>query len=681
MAKRRWSALGVCALLVAATLLLQPGVAWAHVVRVEVDQREDVLGGKSFGSAGPYEKISGRIYFVYDPANPYNSRIVDLDLAPRNEDGLVEAWANFMVLRPKNLDSARGVGYVEVSNRGGKASLSYFNRARGATDPITEEQFGDGLLMRLGLTVIWIGWQSDVPERDGVLRLHLPTVTDHGETIEGLVRCDWVVDQAVPSLGLGHRNHIPYPLADPDSPDNVLTVRDGRLAERVVVPRSEWRFAREVEGQVVEDHGFVYMESGFEAGKIYELVYRGKDPVVVGLGLAAIRDVMSYAKYDDDSLFPVDFGIAFGVSQTGRFLRHFVYQGFNTDEQGRKVYDGLLAHTAGAGRGSFNHRFAQPSRDAHRYSAFFYPTDIFPFTSRTQTDPVTGWTDGLFAHAFDAEHLPKIFYTNTGYEYWGRASSLIHTTPYGTADVGLYPNERIYHLTGGQHSGARFPPRPQDRIEGSPAYRGNPLDFLLTLRALLVDLVEWVRDDTEPPPASYPTISSETLVPLEEIRYPDIPGVQFPSVIHEAYRADYGPLWQEGIVTKQPPELGQAFPSLASRVDDRGNEVAGLWALELQVPLASYFPWQLRTGAAGGADELANFRGTYVPLPRTEEERHATGDPRLSIESLFPSKQDFLAAAAMAAAKMVEARVLLAEDVLKALQRAEAQWDFIHAQH
>ncbi len=392
------------------------------------------------------------------------------------------------------------------------------------------------------------------------------------------------------------------------------------------MPRDQWRFAREEDGQVVESNEHIYMASGFEAGKIYELVYNAKDPSVVGLGPAAIRDVMSYAKYDEESLFPVEHGVAFGVSQTGRFLRHFIYQGFNTDEKKRKVYDGLLIHTAGAGRGSFNHRFGQPSRDAHRYSAFFYPTDIFPFTSWTQRDPETGQTDGLFAHMFDPAHLPKVFYTNSGYEYWGRAASLIHLNVDSSADVALYPNERIYHLASGQHSVGRFPPSPESRLDSSPAYRGNPVDFFLTLRSLLVSLVEWVHDGTEPPPAAYPTISAGTLVSIDRVKFPKIPNVAFPRVIHEAYRADYGPKWKQGIVEIQPPKLGKPFLSLVSQVDELGNEVAGVKTVEILAPLGTYAPWNLRTGMAGRCGRADRFhRDVHSP---TANRRRTTANRR-----------------------------------------------------
>ncbi len=664
-------------LALAAAVLVAP--ALAEVKRVVVESREDLLDGKPFGMAGAYEKITGRIHFAWNPSNAANKHIVDLDKAPRNGAGMVEASANFMVLRPKDPAKGSGVALLEVSNRGGKALLSYFNRARGAGNPVRPENFGDGFLMRRGLTLIWVGWQFDVPVRQDVLRMIVPVATDDGQKISGLVRADWTQDGVARTLEISHRNHVAYPVADPDSPENVLTVRDGRLAERRVVPRDKWRFAREENGRVVEDRTHIYMQDGFQAGKIYELVYRAENPAVVGLGLAGIRDTISYAKYDKDSLFPVRAAVALGISQTGRFLRHFIYQGFNTDEQGRKAFDGLMIHTAGAGRGSFNHRFAQPSRDAHRYSAFFYPTDLFPFSGRTQSDTETGTSDGLFART-RTECLPKIFYTNTGYEYWGRAASLIHTTPDGKGDIELMPNERIYHLAGGQHFVGRFPPPANSRLGNGISHRGNPLDFLVTMRALLVRMQEWMAENIEPPPSAYPKIADGTLVPISRAGFPAIPGVDFPKVIHEAYRADYGPRWSEGIITREPPELGKPFLSQVSRADELGNEVAGVRAVELLAPLATYAPWNLRTGAPGATDELTDFVGTYIPLSRTEVEKSQRKDPRASIESLYKSKADYIVAATQAAIKLVESGYLLHEDIPAVIERADRHWEWIMRQ-
>ncbi len=670
---------------------LTQGAVSAEVVEVEVESREDVLEGRPFGDAGAYEKITGRIRFAFDPANPFNSAIVDLDRAPRNAQGRVDAWANFMVLQPKDPSLRRGVAWVEVSNRGGKASLSYFNNSRtGTRDPVTVEDFGSGLLMRQGLTVIWVGWQWDMIEAEGVLRLEAPVVTgDDGLPVTGLVRSDWTVDEATDVLSLVHRpGQMPYPVADPDAPENELTVRDGRDEHRRTVARELWRFVPEPVAEAepgdtapgADDPPLTHirLDGGFEAGRIYELVYLGQDPRVVGLGLAAVRDVISYAKYDPEALFPVERGVAFGVSQTGRFLRHFLYQGFNVDEEGRTAYDGMLIHTAGAGRGSFNHRFGQPSRDAHRYSAFFYPTDRFPFTSRPQTDPVTGVEAGLL-DGTDPAHRPLTFYTNTGYEYWGRAGALIHHSVDGTADVDPLPTERIYHLTSGQHTGGgmlAWDGATAERMSGG-AYRGNPLDYLVNLTALAVALVEWVADGVEPPPNRYPTLAAETMVAHDDLRYPHIPGLVTSRVIHTAYRADYGDGWPEGIIEVQPPRIGSVFPSFVSDVDELGNEVAGIRPVEVRVPLGTYLPWNLREGYPGGTDEMVGSIGTFVPLPATENVKMITADPRPSLEALYGSRNAFLGQVQRAAEEMVTERLLLEEDVERVVQRARIMWNWI----
>jgi hypothetical protein len=659
---------------------LAVSAADARVVRVEVDRRVEVLGGQSFGPHGAYELVQGRIYFAFDPGHAANARIVDLHRAPRDSAGRVRAWANFSVLQPVDPAKRRGLALVEVSNRGGKFTLPYFNNATAGLAPSNPEAFGDGLLMEKGLTILWVGWQWDVPRNEGNLRLRVPTARHaDGSPIFGRVRSDWVPDDSTTVLPLGHRDHYTYRAADFDHPDNVLTVRPDRGAERRVIPRDRWSFARrDSTGTLVPDSTHVRLEGGFAPGKIYECVYRSKNPRVVGLGLAALRDVVSYAKYNPDAVFPVDRGLAVGVSQTGRLLRHFLYQGFNTDEEGRQAYDGMLAITAGAGRGSFNHRFAQPSRDAHRFSAFAYPTDLFPFTSRVQFDARQWRADGLLARQRPA-HRPKTMYVNTGYEYWGRAASLLHTTPDGTEDVAPLDTERIYHIASAQHFPWRFPPPEDNRLTEGPAlYRGNPLDHGVVYRALLVRLVEWVDDGTAPPPSRYPRRDAGTLVSIDALDFPDLPKVETPDVIHEAYRTDYGARFRtDGVVTRQPPRLGPAYPSLVSQVDSLGNEQAGLQTVETRVPLATYMPWNLRVGAARNADELTNFFGSVVPLPATPAEKRATGDPRPAAITLYPSKAAYMTRVRSAADAMIDAGTLLPADRDRVVERAEALWTWV----
>jgi hypothetical protein len=671
-----------------AALLALPSSALAHVVRVVIETREPIAGGASFGTAGAYERLTGRVYFAFDPANPHDRQIVDLSRAPRNAQGEVEAWSEFVMLRPVDPTRASGVTLVDVVNRGGMTVGVFHLGANRDLSPDSAAYYGDALLLRRGLTVVMLGWQWDILPGAKGLHFHPPVAGDAKHPITGLVRSDITVDAPTHSIPLGHvvggNLAWAYPVSDSLDPKNQLTVRDGPIAPRRIIAQKLWRFAREdSSGAVIDDPRSVFMSSGFEAGKIYEVVYRAKDPVVVGTGLAAVRDMISYLKYDSTSIAPTKFGIAYGVSQTGRFLRHFLYQDFNVDERGRRAFDGIFAHTAGAGRGSFNHRFAQPSRDAQPYTTFFYPTDVFPFTTVEESDPVTGRRDGLRVHsardssAAFAVAAPKVFYVDGGYEYWGRAASLTHTTVDGKRDVGFLPSERRYVISSAQHSSpARFPPAEGARFDNGAAFRGDPLDQRLALRALLVALVEWVRDGREPPASMYPTNASGSLVPVDSARRPQIPGVSLAQIPAQPYRYDFGPRWAQGIVGVEPPRVGAPYAVRVSQVDSIGNDVGGIRSVEARVPLATYFPWQLRTGAA--SDRLVSFQGTFVPLPRTDAERANTHDPRPSIERLYGGNRDaFLKLVDAAAAELVAERFLLAEDVQAARTRMAATWDWV----
>jgi len=670
--------------------------AAAEVVGLDVARREPVAGGKAWGLAGPYEKLVGTVRFAVDPENPANARIVDLDRAPRgvagHEDGRVHFRADFYILKPVDPSKGNGALFLEVPNRGGKAIVRYFDRGAARTfDPTSAEDFGDGFLLRRGFTLAWVGWQWDIPravegEPDDRLKLDpVPVVADPPAEgpVEGLVRSDNVFSEPATVFELGHRGHVAYPVEDPADPRNVLTVRDARLAPRRTIPREEWRF---------EGTSIVY-PAGFVPGKIYEAVYVSDRPVVVGLGLAAVRDFVSYLRYAEGSPAPVERALGMGISQTGRFLRQFLWQGMNVDEAGRPAFDGLMVHTAGAGRGSFNHRFAQPSRDAHPYSAFFYPTDVFPFTGAAQADPETGRTDGLLEALGEQAGpektrvgapslpvrgerdgvrgaIPRIIFTNTGYEYWGRAASLIHTTLDGRADMPLDPRVRIYHLAGAQHFVDRFPPE-----RAATRYPANPNDFLWSLRALLVALDSWVADGTEPPPSRYPRVDDGTLTAPADLAFPQIPGIQVPERPHEAYRMDYGPrFWSEGIVTKQPPVVGKPFGVRVPQVDADGNPRSGLRMPEVAVPLSTYTPWNWRAEEIGASGELADFRGSFLPLPATAEERRAAGDPRESLEERYGGFDAYLGRYAAHAARLAREGYLLDEDLPELLDRAEALW-------
>lgn len=705
-----WTIALACAVLVYIPAL---NPADARVVRVEVDERTVVNDGESTGPHGRYEVIRGRIYFAFDPAHPQNARITDLDLAPRNENGEVEAWTRFVIMQPTVVEMRRGIGMVEVVNRGRPAALAYFNDSSApfqdlATNP---DALGDLLLLRQGLTLMWLGWQWDVPREGNRFRLHVPRAKmPGGEPITGLVRSSWVVDDSTWTLPLSHRNHVAYRPVSFDDPAHQLTVRTGRNAEREVVPRSSWRFGRSVldtsvvrdtsavrdtgagrdtsvvadssvsiRRRVVSDSTHIAWTAdadGFRPGRIYELVYRSKNPAIVGLGPAAIRDAVAYLKYDTRSIAPVDRVFALGISQTGRFLRHFVYDGFNTTEHGRMALDGMMALTAGAGRGSFNHRFAQPSRDGHRYSAFFYPTDLFPFTAATQFDEVATQSDGLHAHLTDSTHAPRTMLINTGYEYYGRAASLIHTTPDGTRDISPAPQERIYHIASAQHVPGSLP---DAAVLDAPAFvDGHPIDTRTVYRALLVAMVQWLDHGTPPPPSEYPTVGTGTLVPVTAMERPEIAGVTSPDVVHTAHRMDYGPRWaRERIITQQPPRVGEAYGTRVPAVDSLGNELGGIRTVFTQAPLATVTPWRLRTGAIANPDELDDFFGGMIPLSRTEVAADSTGDARAPVEALYPARDAYEARAREAADRLIEAGFLLTEDRDSELDRAIALWDWL----
>jgi hypothetical protein len=652
----------------------------ARVVRVEVLSRTDIQDGKPFGAAGTYEKITGRVYFAVDPANAHNRQIVDLDLAERNARGEIEFSADFYVLKPKQLSQGNGAMLFEVSNRGGKAILRIVNGGNPA-DPAQE--FGDGFLMRQGYTLAWLGWEYDVAEQNQNLRLyapvaHLPDTTSDGgvpigRDIAGLVRSDFTVAAARDEMPVGHFQLGPtggksYAADNPAGAQNVLTVRDKRDSTRQIIPREQWGF---------KDPHTIHLNGGFVPGKIYELVYTAKDPVVVGLGLAAVRDFLSYVKHDPQAVAPGHRVYAVGISQSGRFLRHFLYQDFNADEQGRQVIDGVIAHVAGAGRGSFNHRFAQPSRDAQPMSSIFFPTDLFPFTDLPETDPETGATAGLLDAPAKSHTVPKIFFTNTSYEYWGRAASLIHTSADGGKDADLGKNVRVYLLSGLQHFSGAFPP--QRNTQGNPDYtaqqRQNPNPIQWFWRALITDMDEWVKKGTPPPSSTYPKVGDGTLVPLAKWNFPKIPSVSTPKEYTLAYRLDFGPQWAQGIVSYEPPKVGKSFTVLVPQSDADGNDLGGVRLPELAVPLATYTGWNLRDPSIGAPDQRLSFLGSFVPFSRTWAEREKSGDPRPSVSERYASREQYLEKFGEAAKKLARERFLLEEDLPAVMARGQREWD------
>jgi hypothetical protein len=655
--------------MIVALILAAP--AYADVVRIDVKSRADVLAGKAFGAAGPYEKLSGRIYFAVDPRNAVNQIIADINKAPKNAAGKVEFSSDFYLIKPKDPGRGNGTLLYEVSNRGGKGMIGFFNFASGGLDPDTAAQFGDGFLLEHGFTLMWIGWQFDPPLREGLVRVLAPIAREaDGRAIQGLVRSDFVVTQTAQQASLADRDHLAYAVSNPNDPATILTVRDSVEGARRTIPRGEWQFTDEGKG--------VRMTAGFQPKHIYEVVYRAQDPPVVGVGPAAVRDTISRIKYGAATEIGLPQGaikraIAFGISQSGRFLRTYLYYGFNEDESHRKVFDGVMAHVAGSGRGSFNHRFAQPSRDGHPFINFFYPTDIFPFTDAEQRDPDTGVTDGLLTHATKPAFQPNIFYTNSSYEYWGRAASLFHTTIDGTKDARLPPNVRGYLLAAGQHGVAAFPP---SRSIGQQL--NNPLDYKWVMRTLLLSMNRWIANAGDPPPSALPRIDQGTLVTPDQLKFPRVPAVNVPTTPHKAYRADYGADFiSKGIVTQEPPAIRSAYPILVPQVDADGNELAGIRVPELTVPVATYTGWNLFNERSGPPQVVSSMQGSFIPFARTRAERDRTSDPRPSVEERYQGRDQYLAKISQAANDLVAKGYLLKDDVPRIVEQAGTRWDFV----
>ena len=658
-------------LFVAAVMLaLVSSVAEARVVRLRIERRELILNGRAFGAAGPYEKLVGKVDFGLDPSLSRNGEIVDLDLAPRNARGEVEASADFYMLKP--VDPRRGNGrlFYEVGNRGGKAMLSTFQKAAGSPDPTKETEFGDEALMRQGFTLLWMGWQWDVPERAGAMRMDMPIATENGKRITGLVRGNFILNQREQTASVADRAHKAYPVLDPDSAENVMTVRDDPTAKGQVIPRSRWHFV---------DEGTVALDGGFEPGRIYDVVYRSGDPRVVGIGLSGTRDLISFMKYDTSAENPMPglrYAIGWGVSQSGRYLRHFLYQGFNEDEQGRKVFDGVFDQVGGAGRGSFNHRFGQASRDALQYFNVLFPVDLFPFTDGPSTDPESGAIDSLLARAERTGTAPKIFHLLTNSEYFNRAGSLVHTDPTGTKDADLPANTRVYMIASAPHGPGPFPPI--SNSGGGMIGRAvlNPLNYSPAIRALFRALDRWVVDEVAPPPSAYPRIADGTLTSPARAGWPAIPGYQLPQQPLRAFHLNFGADWSKGIVSVEPPEIGKPFVVSVPAVDADGNVRSGIRLPDIAVPLATQAGWNYRDASIGSPDRLAGEIGSYIPFARTKSDRDRTGDPRPSIEERYRNRDEYVGKFAASTLDLVERGYLLPEDVADLLRHAAEHYDW-----
>jgi hypothetical protein len=461
-----------------------------------------------------------------------------------------------------------------------------------------------------------------------------------------------------------------------DNSDATLTMRPSRDDPAQPVPRDAWSFARLDGDKLVPDATCLYVKDGLRPGWLYDLVYTGKNPRVSGLGLAAMRDSVSFLRYAQNdnhgTANPLDGAIerayVFGISQSGRLVHHFIYDGFNTNPDGRIVFDGALIHVSGSGKGPFNHRFGMATTYGLHHWGMLNPTESFPLAPVGQRDPVTGREGDTLARARAEGHVPKMIFTQTSTEYWSRGASLLHSDVEGKRDLTLDPSVRVYLVSGAQHLGGGSTDR------GICQYQRNPLDDRPTiLRAMLVALDRWASGQGEPPASRYPRIDDGTLVDLETFRqqFPKIPGVKTPDAFYRPCRLDFGSRWyEEGIADIVPPKLGPPYRTLVPAVDADGNELAGIRLPEVAVPTATYTGWNLRAAEYGAGDVLAGLHGGYHPFAGTPAEGRAAGDPRPSVLQRYPTASVYLAKMTEAALRLQREGFLLEEDVVTILRKA-----------
>lgn len=646
-------------------LVLAAAPASARVVEINVTAIEPFAEGAAFGSAGAYERVKGTFRGEIDPADPRNKLIVNIDKAPRNAAGRVEYEADFYILRPA--DAARGSRKLlyDVTNRGRKVILGRVMDARSsslaaANDPATVQDAGNALLLRMGYTIVWSGWDPDSPRSSNGMTMKPVIATNGGAPIVRVIRDELVAgtrDRTGAAAAKPRQTlRLTHDAATLDPAQAKLTVRRKEDDARQEIPASGWAYAGAREIRLLPAGTLP------EPGSLYELHYPAKDPRVYGVGLAATRDLLSFLRYETadargnaNPARSVRAVLGFGSSQSGRFLRDYVKEGFNQDEAARKVFDGILAHTAGAGGVFLNYEFGQPVRTATQHEDRTFPENAFPFSTARLTDPVTGRTGSLFrGDRFD----PLWMETNTSTEYWQKGASLLVTDPLGSRDVELPANARGYLLAGTQHAGTAG----MQSTPGPCVNPRNPHDPNPGLRALLVALDEWV-DGRAPPASRTPRIREGTLVSTDKLGFPPIPGMQATRRVN-----------QIGVLkdwVKPELDLSRPYGVLVPQVDLDGNETAGVLLPNIAVPLGTHTGWNLYK-APYPEGELCDRDGTYIPFVATRAERESRRDPRASLEERYGSQAGYVKRLEEAAERLVAARLLLREDAERLVARARS---------
>jgi len=610
-------------------------------IEIQVNAVEPFAEGKSFGEAGSYLRIRGVAKGELDPAAPENTVIVDLDKAPRNARGLVEYETDFFILRPTDPSRTNAVLVYDVTNRGSKRIFQLLDDAPSApvdaaNDPKTVREAGLGFSLGRGYSLVWSGWDPGAPTANNGLGGRFPTAMESGRPIAGRIRHEFHIGTRAP--GKGDIVRLSYPAVSTDTRQARLTVRDRESDSRIDVPAQSWEFA--------DTRSIRLLPQGslFAPFKIYELWYEATGSKVLGIGFATVRDLVSFLRYEAADRTGIRHALAFGVSQSGRFLRHFLELGMNDDGHGRRVFDGVMSHVAGAGKVFANHRFGMPGRTATQHEDRLYPENWFPFGNAVTTDPFSRET-GTILQGRPTD--PLIIETNSSTEYWQKGASLVHTDPAGGSDTDLPANVRVYMIAGTQHGG-----RPgADPSPGPCVNPRNPHSATPALRALFAALEEWVTKGTAPPPSRVPRVADGTAVMAEDVRMPAVPGF--------AVAPGANPIVPPVDWVDPPARIDNVYGARVCAVDADGNEIAGIRLPPIAVPLGTYTGWNVYRAQPA---ELADRDGSLIPFARTKEEREAARDPRLSLEERYGTREDYVSKVSAAAEALVAEGLLLPAD-------------------
>ena len=659
--------------------------AQARVTRIVFGAPTYPYGTALFGSVGQYEQLDGVAYGEIDPADPLNAVIQDIELAPRNAHGMVEYSTVVSILKPVDMSRSNRAMLMEIVNRGNKLDPGFYNVGATAANPQ-----GDGFLENQGFTLVWAGWQADLTPLAPRVTMSAP-IAHHrnGAVITGPVRSEFILSvpaSTQPILADSSSNTPGYPTANLDNAHDTLTMREHQNDPRAVIPNNQWAYAdcSSTPFPGVPNPQKVCLKAGFDTNHIYELVYTARDPIVMGLGMAAIRDVASFLRHEraDDAgnrnplAGQIEWSLLNGISQSGRLLRTFLQLGFNRDEQLRKVFEGMQPHI-GSVRNYINVRFSQPGRLAGtQHTEKQYPGPEGPLTYGKSFDPFTGEEGGLLDRCEQTRTCPKIVHTMSDIEYWEASGAFDTVDAGGRQDLDVPHNVRIYQFSSTQHGGFS-PVAPLPTSTGICEQLPNANSYTYNIRALLVALFNWVAKDIEPPPSLYSSLEKETLVAPERVAFPVIPNVTGPRGIWNTrlvYRRGerYEAQDVSGVISIEPPVARAQYPTLLPQVDSDGNDLDGLRSVTLSAPLGTYTGWNVRRAGFSQGD-ACDLTGAYIPFALTRAQREAAGDARPSLQERYGNLTRYTAIAKEAAEHLLRRGYLLRADEAAAVASAVSQ--------